>query len=79
MPAKNTMDIGLSKLPEIIAFDSDRNRTSPIAFTGNKFEFRAPGASQAMAVPVTAILSVWASGLEKFINIFEDFTINRTI
>ena len=72
MPAKNTMDIGLSKLPEIIAFDSDRNRTSPIAFTGNKFEFRAPGASQAMAVPVTAILSVWAAGLEKFINIFED-------
>ena len=72
MPAKNTMDIGLSKLPEIIAFDSDRNRTSPIAFTGNKFEFRAPGASQAMAVPVTAILSVWAAGLEKFINIFEE-------
>ncbi|MDY9921279.1 MAG: glutamine synthetase III [Synergistota bacterium] len=72
MPAKNTIDIGLSKLPEIIAFDSDRNRTSPIAFTGNKFEFRAPGASQAMAVPVTAILSVWAAGLEKFINIFEE-------
>jgi len=72
MPAKNTVDIGLSKLPEIIAFDSDRNRTSPVAFTGNKFEFRAPGASQAMAVPVTAVLSVWAAGLEKFINIFEE-------
>ncbi len=71
MPAKNTVDIGLSKLPEIVAFDSDRNRTSPVAFTGNKFEFRAPGASQAMAVPVTAALSVWAAGLEKFINVFE--------
>ena len=72
MPAKNTVDLGLSKLPEIIAFDSDRNRTSPVAFTGNKFEFRAPGASQAIALPVTAIFSVWAAGLEKFISIFEE-------
>ena len=64
--------MGLSKLPEIIAFDSDRNRTSPVAFTGNKFEFRAPGASQAIALPVTAIFSVWAAGLEKFISIFEE-------
>lgn len=71
MPVKNTIDLGLSKLPEIIAFDSDRNRTSPVAFTGNKFEFRAPGSSQAMAVPVTALLSVWAAGLEKFMSIFE--------
>ncbi len=71
MPAKNTLDLGLSKLPEIVAFDSDRNRTSPIAFTGNKFEFRAPGASQAMAIPVTALFSVWAAGMEKFLDIFE--------
>ncbi|MEG1799701.1 MAG: glutamine synthetase type III, partial [Synergistaceae bacterium] len=47
LPAKNMLDLGLSKLPEIVAYDSDRNRTSPLAFTGNKFEFRAPGASQA--------------------------------
>ena len=73
MPAKNMMDLGLSRLPEIVAFDSDRNRTSPLAFTGNKFEFRAPGASQAMGVPVTALLSVWAAGLEKFITIFEGY------
>lgn len=72
MPMKNKLDIGLSKLPEIVAFDSDRNRTSPVAFTGNKFEFRAPGASQAMAVPVTALLSVWAAGLEKFMGILEE-------
>lgn len=51
--------------------DSDRNRTSPIAFTGNKFEFRAPGASQAMATPVMALLSVWAAGLDEFIKLFE--------
>ena len=71
MPAKNMLDLGLAKLPEIVAYDSDRNRTSPLAFTGNKFEFRAPGASQAMAVPVTALLSVWAAGLEKFLSLFE--------
>lgn len=73
MPAKNMMDLGISRLPEIVAFDSDRNRTSPLAFTGNKFEFRAPGASQAMGVPVTALLSVWAAGMEKFIEIFEGY------
>lgn len=71
LPVKSTVDLGLSKLPEIVAFDSDRNRTSPIAFTGNKFEFRAPGASQAMAVPLTALLSVWAAGMEKFLILFE--------
>lgn len=70
-PAKGTLDLGLPKLPDIVAFDSDRNRTSPIAFTGNKFEFRAPGASQAMATPVMALLSVWAAGLDEFIKLFE--------
>lgn len=69
--AKKTLDIGLAKLPDIVAFDSDRNRTSPLAFTGNKMEFRAPGASQAMALPVTALLAVWAAGLEEFMSIFE--------
>ena len=69
--SKSTLDLGLPKLPDIVAFDSDRNRTSPLAFTGNKFEFRAPGASQAMAVPVTALLSIWACGLEKFMELFE--------
>ena len=70
-PIKGTLDLGLPKLPDIVAFDSDRNRTSPLAFTGNKFEFRAPGASQAMAVPVMALLSVWAAGLEEFLSLFE--------
>lgn len=71
LPEKSLLDIGLDKLPTIIAYDSDRNRTSPIAFTGNKFEFRAPGASQAMAIPATFIFAVWAAGLEKFTEIFK--------
>ena len=70
LPAKDTLDLGLDKLPNIVAYDSDRNRTSPIAFTGNKFEFRATGASQAMAIPATVIFAVWAAGLEKFMDKF---------
>ena len=68
---KGTLDLGLPKLPDIVAFDSDRNRTSPVAFTGNKFEFRAPGSSQAMSVPATMIFAVWSAGLEEFMRLFE--------
>lgn len=70
-PGKNKLDLGLTRLPELAAFDSDRNRTSPLAFTGNKFEFRAVGASQAAATPVMALFAVWAAGMEQFIGILE--------
>lgn len=72
-PGKSTVDLGISRLPNLAAFDSDRNRTSPLAFTGNKFEFRAAGASQAIAIPVTALLAVWAAGMDKFLEIFETY------
>ena len=65
MPEKGVLDLGLAKLPDIIQFDSDRNRTSPVAFTGDKFEFRAPGSSQSIALPVTMFASIWAWGLEQ--------------
>lgn len=65
LPEKEVMDLGLAKLPDIIPFDSDRNRTSPVAFTGDKFEFRAPGASQSIALPVTMFASLWAWGIEQ--------------
>ena len=71
LPEKKVMDLGLAKLPDIIAFDSDRNRTSPVAFTGDKFEFRAPGASQSIALPVTMFASLWAWGLEQVTGIIE--------
>lgn len=73
MPGKSTVDLGLSRLPNLAAFDSDRNRTSPMAFTGNKFEFRAVGSSQAIAIPITALLSIWAAGMDKFIGMFEGY------
>ena len=71
LPEKKVMDLGLAKLPDIIAFDSDRNRTSPVAFTGDKFEFRAPGASQSIALPVTMFASLWAWGLDQVTGIIE--------
>jgi glutamine synthetase len=60
-----TLDLGLAKLAQINAYESDRNRTSPIAFTGDKFEFRVPGSSQALALPVTALATIWSWGIKK--------------
>ena len=52
---KKILDLGINKLPLLAKDATDRNRTSPFAFTGNKFEFRAVGASQAIAVPMTVL------------------------
>src|SRR5690606_11528723 len=49
------LKLGISKIPEIILDNTDRNRTSPFAFTGNKFEFRAVGSSSNVAGPMTAL------------------------
>ncbi len=58
------IQIGVSTLPELPRDDSDRNRTSPFAFTGNKFEFRAVGASQSIAMPNTVLNTIVAESLE---------------
>ncbi|MDE3045561.1 MAG: glutamine synthetase III [Verrucomicrobiota bacterium] len=58
------IDLGLQNLPLYEADSSDRNRTSFFAFTGNKFEFRAVGASAACAFPVAIINSIVADSLE---------------
>ncbi len=71
LPEKENLNLGLAKLPDIIPFDSDRNRTSPVAFTGDKFEFRAPGSSQSIALPVTMFASLWAWGLEQICGMVE--------
>ena len=71
LPEKGVIDLGLAKLPDIIPFDSDRNRTSPVAFTGDKFEFRAPGASQSIALPVTMFASLWAWGIDQVTGMVE--------
>ncbi|HAG22454.1 MAG TPA: glutamine synthetase type III, partial [Synergistaceae bacterium] len=65
LPSKGMLDLGLTRLPSIQPDYTDRNRTAPIAYTGNKFEFRAPGASQSTAGPLTMILAIWAWGMDQ--------------
>ena len=56
----------VGKIPEILLDNTDRNRTSPFAFTGNKFEFRAVGSSANCANPMTVLNTVVASQLKAF-------------
>ncbi len=58
------LDIGVGVLPPLPRDASDRNRTSPLAFTGNKFEFRMVGASQAVARPLAFINAAVAESLD---------------
>jgi len=58
------MEIGVSVLPRLPRDAGDRNRTSPFAFTGNKFEFRAVGASQSIAGPNTILNTIVAESLD---------------
>jgi glutamine synthetase len=58
--------INIPKIPEILLDNTDRNRTSPFAFTGNKFEFRAVGSSSSCAKPMIALNLIVADQLKKF-------------
>ena len=60
------MKLGIDKIPEIILDNTDRNRTSPFAFTGNKFEFRAVGSDQNVANPMTVLNTIVANQLREF-------------
>ena len=66
------ISVGIDKIPEIPKDNTDRNRTSPFAFTGNKFEFRAVGSSATPSTPITVLNGVIAKTLletNKLINI----------
>ncbi|MEN8137849.1 MAG: glutamine synthetase III [Bacteroidota bacterium] len=56
----------VGKIPEILLDNTDRNRTSPFAFTGNKFEFRAVGSDQNSAEPMTVLNTIVAQQLKEF-------------
>ncbi len=62
--SKSSIDI--NKIPEILLDTTDRNRTSPFAFTGNKFEFRAVGSSANSASAMTVLNTIMADQLNKF-------------
>jgi glutamine synthetase len=63
---KTALKLGIGKIPEILLDNTDRNRTSPFAFTGNKFEFRAVGSSANCAGPMIALNTVVADQLITF-------------
>jgi glutamine synthetase len=66
VPASATdamLNLGVARLPEVLQDVTDRNRTSPFAFTGNKFEFRAVGSSQSIAFPIVLLNAAVAGAL----------------
>ncbi len=60
------MRIGADVIPDFVKDTTDRNRTSPFAFTGNKFEFRSPGSKLSVAGPTTVINTIVADVLDSF-------------
>jgi len=61
---RNAIDLGLARLPRFHRDVTDRNRTSPFAFTGSKFEFRAVGSSQNISTPVMVINTIIADSID---------------
>lgn len=74
----STMEIGVSMLPPLPKDATDRNRTSPFAFTGNKFEFRAVGSEQNCATTNTALNTIVAWALDDVLNQIEALTSKGT-
>lgn len=65
------MIIGVDTLPELPTDPGDRNRTSPFAFTGNRFEFRAPGSGQTINVPMIILNTIMADSLDYMATVLE--------
>jgi glutamine synthetase len=70
--SKGTLEIGVDTLPKLPKDPGDRNRTSPFAFTGNRFEFRAVGSSQSVAGPMLVLNTVMADSLDYVATAIED-------
>jgi len=68
---KGSLHVGVDSLPPIPKHSGDRNRTSPMAFTGNRFEFRAVGSSQSLAGPLVAMNTIMAEALDEAATLLE--------
>ena len=66
LKGKQGMQIDIPQIPDLIIDNTDRNRTSPFAFTGNRFEFRAPGSSVNCASAMIALNAAMAEALTSF-------------
>ncbi len=69
---KVAMDLGVAVLPNFLKDNTDRNRTSPFAFTGNKFEFRMPGSAINLSDANTILNTAVAKSLKDFVNAVGD-------
>ncbi len=70
-PQQAMLELGVSSLPLVAKDNTDRNRTSPVAFTGNKFEFRAVGSEQNPAWPVTILNTIVADAMNEIVGWIE--------
>ncbi len=74
---QDIMNLGVATLPEVNKDMTDRNRTSPFAFTGNKFEFRTVGSSQNISTPITMLNAIVADALDEVRGRIEKAAKNR--
>lgn len=75
---KTPLNLGVDVLPQIPKDSGDRNRTSPMAFTGNRFEFRAVGSNQSIAGPMVAMNTIMAEALDAAATTLEAFDTSTT-
>ncbi len=68
---RDLLHVGVDVIPPVPKHSGDRNRTSPMAFTGNRFEFRAVGSSQSIAGPLVVLNTIMAESLEYCVSILE--------
>lgn len=68
---QDTLNVGVDVLPPIPKHSGDRNRTSPMAFTGNRFEFRAVGSNSSIAGPLVAMNTIMAEALDEAATLLE--------
>ncbi len=66
LKGKQGMQLDIPQIPELVVDNTDRNRTSPFAFTGNRFEFRAPGTTSNCASAMIALNAAMAEALQSF-------------
>ena len=72
------LELGTTVLPKLPMHGGDRNRTSPFAFTGNKFEFRALGSSMSLAFPNTVLNTIVAEAVDELAGKLEEKTSRRS-
>jgi len=65
------IELGVARMPQIARDNTDRNRTSPFAFTGNKFEFRAVGSQSSISFPLMVVNTVIAKGISNLCEMIE--------